>query len=105
MKTTKPTAKKAPAKKTVPARIPNQELQAMVAESQVVTELPPGAQVMGQHAKPKEQPGLTMEDMGMFKSIIEVASSRGAFRPEEMARVGELYTKLTQFLDQAQQNG
>jgi hypothetical protein len=35
-----------------------------------------------------------------MKVIIDIASSRGAFKPNEMAIVGQTYNKLTTFLDQ-----
>jgi hypothetical protein len=42
---------------------------------------------------------LTITDLAVLKDIIDVASSRGAFRASEMKAVGEAYEKLTQFLD------
>jgi len=53
---------------------------------------------------------LTVNDLSSIKSIIDVASSRGAFKPNEMTVVGNVYTKLETFLaavaQQAeQQNG
>lgn len=48
---------------------------------------------------------LTVQDLGAIKSIIDVASQRGAFKPNEMMTVGTVYTKLEAFLAavQAQQ--
>lgn len=43
-------------------------------------------------------PDLTVQDLQALKSIIDVASQRGAFRPNEMMTVGQVYTKLEQFL-------
>jgi hypothetical protein len=40
----------------------------------------------------------TIQDMAVLKNIIEVASSRGAFKPDEMVFVGQTYTKLADFL-------
>ena len=53
-------------------------------------------------AQPAE---LTVQDLQSIKSIIDVASQRGAFKPNEMAVVGTTYTKLETFLNavQAQQ--
>jgi hypothetical protein len=34
-----------------------------------------------------------------MKVIIDIASSRGAFKPNEMVAVGQTYTKLTTFLE------
>lgn len=43
---------------------------------------------------------LTINDLQAMKVIIDIASSRGAFKPNEMSVVGQTYTKLTAFLDQ-----
>lgn len=43
-------------------------------------------------------PELTVNDLNAIKQIIDVASSRGAFKPNEMAVVGTTYNKLEQFL-------
>jgi hypothetical protein len=42
---------------------------------------------------------LTINDLNAMKVIIDIASSRGAFKPNEMSIVGQTYTKLTAFLD------
>ena len=44
-------------------------------------------------------PDLTVQDLQAIKSIIDVASQRGAFRPNEMMTVGQTYNKLEQFLE------
>lgn len=44
---------------------------------------------------------LTLNDLASFKSIIDVASARGAFKPSEMMVVGQAYNKLTTFLETA----
>jgi hypothetical protein len=43
---------------------------------------------------------LTISDLNAMRSIIDIASSRGAFKPNEMVAVGQTYNKLTAFLDQ-----
>lgn len=43
---------------------------------------------------------LNLNDLNAMKIIIDIASSRGAFKPNEMAVVGQTYNKLTTFLDQ-----
>ena len=43
-------------------------------------------------------PDLTVQDLQALKSIIDVASQRGAFKPNEMMTVGQTYSKLEQFL-------
>ncbi len=44
---------------------------------------------------------LTLNDLASFKSIIDVASARGAFKPNEMVAVGQAYNKLISFLETA----
>jgi hypothetical protein len=41
---------------------------------------------------------LTINDLQSLKVIIDIASSRGAFKPNEMVAVGQTYTKLDGFL-------
>jgi hypothetical protein len=45
-----------------------------------------------------KQAELTVQDLAALKQIIDVASQRGAFRPNEMIAVGQTYTKLETFL-------
>jgi hypothetical protein len=58
----------------------------------------PGAPADGQ------TPGteLTVQDLGVLKTIIEVAQARGAFKPNEMEAVGKTYSKLDTFLTSIQ---
>jgi uncharacterized protein YegL len=53
-----------------------------------------------QEAPAAESADLTINDLNAMKVIIDIASSRGAFKPNEMTAVGQTYTKLTTFLDQ-----
>lgn len=53
-----------------------------------------------QQADPNQ---LTLNDLAAMKSIIDIASSRGAFKPNEMMIVGQTYTKLTAFLESIKQ--
>jgi len=48
---------------------------------------------------------LTLTDLAALKSIIDIASQRGAFKPTEMIVVGQTYTKLMAFLEMAKQQG
>ena len=50
-------------------------------------------------AAPQTATELTINDLNAMKVIIDIASSRGAFKPNEMVAVGQTYTKLTTFLD------
>jgi hypothetical protein len=44
-------------------------------------------------------PDLTVQDLASLRQIIDVASTRGAFKANEMATVGMSYNKLDQFLN------
>ena len=56
-------------------------------------------------AAPQEQAGaeLNLNDLAALKSIIDVASQRGAFKAGEMEAVGKVYNKLSTFLDSVAQ--
>jgi|TARA_R110000851_G_scaffold2618_1_gene10702 hypothetical protein len=43
-------------------------------------------------------PELTVNDLSQIKQVIDVASQRGAFKPNEMVAVGTIYSKLETFL-------
>jgi hypothetical protein len=51
---------------------------------------------------PQQSNDLTINDLNALKVIIDIASSRGAFKPNEMVAVGQTYTKLATFLDAVQ---
>lgn len=52
---------------------------------------------------PKEgAPELTVSDLHLLKQVIDVASQRGAFKPNEMVNVGTIYNKLEAFLGAVQ---
>lgn len=42
---------------------------------------------------------LTIQDLSAVRSIIDVATQRGAFKAGELAAVGTVYNKLAGFLD------
>ena len=42
---------------------------------------------------------ITIADLEVLKNIVDLASARGAFRGAELAEVGAVYNKLTQFLE------
>jgi len=50
------------------------------------------------NATEAQGPDLTVQDLQALKNIIDVASQRGAFKPNEMVTVGQTYGKLEQFL-------
>jgi hypothetical protein len=45
-----------------------------------------------------EIPALTLTDLASIRNIIEAATSRGAFKANELKEVGTVYDKLDQFL-------
>lgn len=47
---------------------------------------------------------LNVTDLRSVLSIINVCSSRGVFRPDEMENVGRLYNKLNKFVDSVSVN-
>lgn len=51
--------------------------------------------------KTEEQNVLTLNDLNALRAIIDLASSRGAFKTNEMIAVGQAYTKLDSFLNHA----
>jgi len=46
-----------------------------------------------------ENKEITSADLGLLKNIIDLASTRGAFRAAEMSEIGAVYDKLTNFLE------
>jgi hypothetical protein len=46
-----------------------------------------------------QAPDLTINDLQALKTIIDVSCQRGTFRANEMASVGQVYNRLTSFLD------
>ena len=44
-------------------------------------------------------PDLTVQDLATIRNIIDVASTRGAFKAGELESVGKIYNKLDQFLN------
>jgi hypothetical protein len=65
------------------------------AETQAATETPQA----GVSTAPVE---LTVQDLGVLRSIIDVASQRGAFKANEMEAVGKTFNKLDAFLQTVQ---
>ena len=46
-----------------------------------------------------ENKEITIADLNLLKDIDDLASTRGAFRAAEMKEIGEVYNKLTSFLE------
>ncbi len=50
-------------------------------------------------ATPQSAPDLNISDLLTVKNIIEVATSRGAFKAAELEAVGKTFNKLNNFLE------
>jgi hypothetical protein len=78
----------------------------------VEQEQPSVAPAVQQADAPAQQaptaPELNISDLNTVKSIIDIATTRGAFKANELEAVGKTYNKLSTFLDhvskQAQTN-
>ena len=62
----------------------------------------PAQPVTGGESAPVSDNDLNLSDLNAMKMIIDVASTRGAFKPTEMVLVGQTYNKLLNFLNSAQ---
>ena len=47
------------------------------------------------------QEGLSISDLKLCIQIIDLCSSRGAFKPEEFQAIGHIHNKLTRFIQLA----
>lgn len=65
----------------------------MVSKKQTPAEQPEATP-----APQQEQPSLNLQDLILVAQIIQVSSTRGAFKADELANVGQLYNKLIAFL-------
>ena len=45
-----------------------------------------------------EEPNITVADLQVVLNVIDLASSRGAFRGKEMVPVGNIYAKVEEFV-------
>lgn len=57
------------------------------------------AQEAAPAAEAPQAPDLNINDLNALKSIIDVATQRGAFKAAEMEAVGKVYNRLNTFLD------
>jgi hypothetical protein len=67
------------------------------APKETATAQPQAAQAQAQAPQP-DPTALTVADLKNLATILDVASTRGAFKANEMAGVGFLYNKLQAFL-------
>ena len=69
------------------------------APKETATAQPQAAQAQAQAQAPQPDPtALSIGDLKNLSTILDVASTRGAFKANEMAGVGFLYNKLQAFL-------
>lgn len=59
---------------------------------------PQPATAQAQAEQPEESTDLTINDLNGLKTIIDVATQRGAFKASELEAVGKLYNRLDKFL-------
>jgi len=71
-----------------------------MAEKGITQKKSAEAEVAEQPADTQDPVNITIADLQGLVNLIDVASSRGAFRGPELAAVGTLYTKLATFLQQ-----
>ena len=74
------------------------------AEAEAKTEAtaqgtPAGGPVPTPGAEKQAAPDLNISDLNAVKSIIDIATTRGAFKANELEAVGKTYNKLTLFLE------
>jgi len=50
-------------------------------------------------AQQSAAPDLNINDLSALRSILDVASQRGAFKAAELEAVGKIYNKLNSFLE------
>lgn len=48
-----------------------------------------------------EKPSLTLQDLTLMMQILQVATSRGTWKADELSSVGGLYDRVTAFLTAA----
>jgi len=58
----------------------------------------PATEAPKSEAPTQGAPDLTVQDLQALKAIIDVASQRGAYKPNEMEVVGRTYNRLDSFL-------
>lgn len=54
---------------------------------------------MTQTTDTPQQTGLTIQDLTLTLQVIQVASSRGAFKADELTAIGGLYDRIFKFLE------
>jgi hypothetical protein len=68
-------------------------------EENMVTETHPAEAGQAKEVAAQASTDLNVSDLVALKSIIEVASQRGAFKASELEAVGKTFNKLNTFLE------
>lgn len=68
----------------------SQEIASAVAEEQTNPQ---------SNTQTQEGPDLNITDLAALRSVIDVASQRGAFKAAELEAVGKIYNKLNSFIE------
>ncbi len=69
-------------------------------EEQVQAQTPEQTAVQQDAPASGDSVELNLNDLGALKTIIDIASQRGAFKANELEAVGKTYNRLTNFLNQ-----
>ena len=77
----------------------NEETNNTNTEAEASTEAPATNSPAENKPGAGAQAGLTIGDLRLMARLVQVSSERGAIRADEMATVGDLYNRLTQFLN------
>lgn len=75
----------------------DEQLAAAAAQAEALQEATQGAPNAAEGSME-----LNIQDLAAMRTLVDVASARGAFRPGEMVTVGTLYNKLDGFLNEVQ---
>jgi len=59
--------------------------------------------IMSEQTQEAQGVELTVQDLAVIRSIIDTASTRGAFKANELEVVGKTFNKLDSFLNSVQQ--
>ena len=71
----------------------SEEINDQAPQTEAVTQSAPPT------AESSQGPDLNVSDLAALRSIIEVATQRGAFKAAELEAVGKAFNKLNSFLD------
>lgn len=66
---------------------------------EIKQETAPAPETAAPQAAAPQGPDLNLSDLSALRSIVDVASQRGAFKAGELESVGKVYNKLSNFLD------